>query len=105
MLSGKKRSLSSTMSKVRMTSAAKDKEAAEELDLTALKTQMQELLAQKERALKEVNDKWADVATKTTEVSITPAKSDIFSDIFGVGWLHFYVTDNAGAQVEIPAYR
>lgn len=105
MLTGRKRSLSSTMSKVRMASAAKDRKIAEEQDLENLQEQMKELLLQKEKALKDVTAKWADVTTKTTEVSITPTKSDIFSEIFGVAWLPYYLTDNAGSQVEIPAFK
>ena len=104
MLTGRKRSLSSTMSKVRMSAAAKDKKLAEEQDLEALNDQMKDLLLQKEKALKVINDKWAEVTTKISEVSITPTKSDIFAELFGVGWLPYYLTENAGSQVEIPAF-
>jgi len=104
MLTGRKRSLSGTMSKVRMSEAAKDRKLAEEQDLDALNDQMKELLLQKEKVLKNVNDKWADVTARSTEVSITPTKSDIFSELFGVGWLPYYLADNAGSQVEIPAF-
>jgi hypothetical protein len=62
------------------------------------------LMLQKEKAVKDINEKWADVTVKTTDISITPAKSDIFSELFGVGWLPYYLTENAGSQVEIPAY-
>lgn len=104
MLTGRKRSLSSTMSKVRMTEAAKDKRLAEEQDLEALNDQMKELLLQKEKAVKDVTEKWSEVVAKTSEISIKPAKSDIFSELYGVGWLPYYLTDNAGSRVEIPAY-
>ena len=104
MLTGRKRSLSSTMSKVRMSEAAKDKKLAEEQDLEALNDQMKDLLLQKEKSVKVVSDKWADVTAKTSEISVTPAKSDIFSELYGVGWLPYYLTDHAGSQVEIPAY-
>lgn len=104
MLTGKKRSLSSTMSKVRMSTAAKDRKQAEEQDLEALNDQMKALLLQKEKTVKDVSDKWSEVAAKTSEISIKPTKSDIFSELYGVGWLPYYVTENAGSQVEIPAY-
>ncbi len=104
MLSGRKRSLSSTMSKVRMASAAKDKREAEEQDLAALNDQMKELLQLKEEALKDVNEKWADVTSKVTEVTINPTKSDLYLEIFGVGWLPYYQTENAGKTLEIPAF-
>ncbi|PKN98223.1 MAG: ATP-binding protein [Chloroflexi bacterium HGW-Chloroflexi-5] len=104
MLTGKKRSLSSTMSKVRMSTAAKDRKQAEEQDLEALNDQMKALLLQKEKTVKDVSEKWSEVAAKTSEISIKPTKSDIFSELYGVGWLPYYVTENAGSQVEIPAY-
>lgn len=104
MLTGRKRSLSSTMSKVRMSEAAKDRKLAEEQDLDAFNDQMKELLLQKEKAIKLINEKWADVTTKVAEVSITPTKSDIFSELFGVGWLPYYLTENTGSQVEVPAF-
>jgi len=104
MLTGRKRSISSTISKVRMAASAKDKQKAEELDLKALEEQMQALLKEKEEAIKEVNEKWADVAADVSEVSINPTKSNIFEDVFGVGWLPFYQIENAGAQIEIPAF-
>lgn len=105
MLTGRKRSLSSTMSKVRMATAAKDKKVAEEQDLKQLQAEMQQLLQQKDKAIKDVNAKWADVAAKTSEIPLAPAKSDIFSEIFGVGWLPYYLTENAGSQVEVPAFK
>ncbi|PKO00410.1 MAG: hypothetical protein CVU42_04355 [Chloroflexi bacterium HGW-Chloroflexi-4] len=104
MLTGRKRSLSSTMSKVRMTEAAKDKRQAEELDLEALNDQMKELLLQKEKAIKTVTEKWSDVAAKVSEVSISPAKSDIFSELYGVGWLPYYLTENDGISIEVTAF-
>ena len=104
LLTGKKRSLSSTMSKVRMAAAAKDKKTAEEQALAQLQEQLKELLQQKEKAIKEVNEKWADVAAGSSEVSINPAKSDIFSEVFGVAWLPFYQVETAGSQIEIPAF-
>ena len=105
MLSGKKRSLSSTISKARMAASAKDKKVAEEQDLKALQDQMQELLKQKEAAVKEVTEKWADAAADISEISITPTKTNIFEDIFGVGWLPYYQTENAGTRIEIPAFE
>jgi hypothetical protein len=103
--SGKKRSLSSTISKARMAASAKDKKVAEEQDLKALEEQMQELLKQKEAAVQEVNEKWADAAADVSEISINPTKSNIFEEIFGVGWLPYYHTENAGTHIEIPAFN
>lgn len=105
MLTGRKRSLSSTMSKVRQAAAAKDKKETEEQQLEQLKDQLQELQQQKEKALADVREKWADTTGKISEISISPTKSDIFSDVFGVAWLPYYLTENAGNPLEIAAFQ
>ena len=104
MLTGRKRSLSSTMSKVRQAAAAKDKKVAEEQQLEQLQEQLQELQQQKEKAVADVREKWSDTAGKISEISISPTKSDIFSDVFGVAWIPCYLTENADNIVEIAAF-
>ena len=104
MLTGRKRSLSSTVSKVRMTSAAKDRLTAEEETFKQYNAQMIELKAQMEEALKAVDEKWQNVVSQVSEVTISPTKSDIFSEVFGVAWVPYYLVETAGQKVEIPAF-
>jgi hypothetical protein len=105
MLTGRKRSLSGTMSKVRMASAAKDKLTAEEQLLKQLNDQMVELVQQKTNALETVNEKWENVVSQVSEISVSPTKSDIFSEVFGVAWLPFYLVENEGKKQELPAFK
>jgi hypothetical protein len=104
MLTGRKRSISSTVSKVRMTSAAKDRLAAEEETFKQYNAQLIELKAQMDEALKAVDEKWENVVSQVTEVSISPTKSDIFSEVFGVAWVPFYLVEQNGKTVELPAF-
>jgi hypothetical protein len=104
MLTGRKRSLNSTISKVRMASAAKDKLNAEEETLKQLNDQLAELQRQQAEALKDVEVKWEGVASQVSEVTISPTKSDIFNEVFGVAWVPYYLVDNAGQKLEIPAF-
>jgi hypothetical protein len=104
MLTGRKRSISSTVSKVRMTSAAKDRLTAEEETFKQYNAQMVEMKAQMDLALKTVDDKWEDVVSQVTEVAISPTKSDIFSEVFGVAWVPYYVVDQDGKTLELPAF-
>jgi hypothetical protein len=104
MLTGRKRSLNSTISKVRMASAAKDKLNAEEETLKQYQEQLTELQAQQAKALEAIESKWESVITQTSEISFSPTKSDIFSEVFGVAWVPYYLVDNAGQKLEIPAF-
>jgi len=105
MLTGKKRSISGTLSKNRMASAAKDRLAAEETTLKQYQDQLEQLKLAKEDVVKEVKEKWAGIADEVTEITIKPTKSDIFSDIFAVVWLPYYIVDDNGKKIELPAFR
>ena len=105
MLTGKKRSLNSTITKVRMASEAKDRVAAEEQTLEQYKQQLQDLQEGKADAINDAKDKWSGIADEISEISIKPTKSDIFSDLFGVAWIPYYEVTSNGKKVEIPAYK
>lgn len=105
MLTGKKRSISGTLSKNRIASAAKDRLAAEETILKQYQDQLEQLKLAKENVVKEIKEKWEGIADEITEVTIKPTKSDIFFDIFTVVWLPYYIVDDNGKKVELPAFR
>jgi len=105
MLTGRKRSISSTITKTRMASEAKDRLAAEQQTLKQYQDQLLDLQKAREEIVKEVNDKYAAAVDDITEISIRPNKSDIFTDIFAVVWLPYFIVDQAGKKVELPAFK
>lgn len=105
MLTGRKRSISSTITKTRMASEAKDRLAAEQQTLKQYQDQLLDLQKAREEVVKEVNDKYAAAVDDITEISIRPNKSDIFTDIFAVVWLPYFIVDQAGKKVELPAFK
>lgn len=105
MLTGRRRSLTSTLSKNRMASAAKDKLESEETTLKQYQEQLDELKASKLDVEKEIREKWEGIADEITEVTIKPTKSDIFSDIFAVVWLPYYLVEDNGKKLELPAFQ
>jgi len=105
MLTGRKRSISSTLSKNRMTSAAKDKLEAEKTTLAQYLEQLEELKKAKEDLVAEIKEKWEGIADEISEITVKPAKSDIYPDIFAVVWLPYYIVDQGGKKIELPAFR
>ncbi len=105
MLLGKKRSITGTLSKNRMTSAAKDRLESEKTTLAQNIDQLEELKKAKDEVVSEVKAKWEGIADEITEVTVKAAKSDIFSDIFAVVWLPYYIVDQGGKKVELPAFK
>lgn len=105
MLSGRKRSLSSSISKGRMASAAKDKANLEKQTLEQLKEQLADLMKDKEQALADLKTKWEGKAGEISEIPVSPTKSNIYMDLFGVIWLPYYVVNVNGQKMEIPAFK
>lgn len=102
---GRKRSVTSQMSKNRLTQQAKA-EVDESIEaIQQFKAQIAELERRRAETEQDVNDRWAAVVNQVTEISVTPKKADIFLDHFGVAWMPFYITHAAGRMYEIPAFQ
>lgn len=72
--------------------------------LRDLDQELDQLQQQFQQELKQVNDKWAQVATDNQEYLVTPYKKDIHVDLFGVGWLPYWHMQVNGQQLLLPAF-
>ena len=101
---GRKKSLSSQLSKRRLTERAKA-DVDESVDaISDYKKQIAELEKQREDAIAELNAKWGDVVNDITEVTVNPKKTDVFVDLFGVAWTPHYVIRTGEELIELPAF-
>jgi len=101
---GRKRSITSQIAKNRLTQQAKA-EVDESFDaIEQFEQQIAAKEAERERVVKEVNDRWAAVVSQVTEITISPKKADIFVERFGVAWMPFYMMHVTGQMIQIPAF-
>ncbi len=99
-----RRTLSTSLTKRRMTEQAKA-EVEESLDAIAgYEGQLKALQAEQEAALAEINDRWGGLVNDETEITVAPKKTDIFVERFGVAWIPFYLVETGGELVELPAF-
>lgn len=95
-----RRSVSTSLTKRRMTAKAKaDVEESREVieDYQKDFKQMEEELTQE---LEELEDRWAKAATEVEEMKITPYKKDIHVEVFGVAWMPYWaVEDHDGIRL------
>lgn len=104
LFSKRRRSLSSSMSKRRMTAKAKaDIEESEE-EIEELTKEIEAMEEEAEEALQEVKKKWEAVAAETTTIPVTPYKKDISVDLFGVAWLPYLLVEVDGRFIELAGY-
>jgi hypothetical protein len=98
------RKLSSSLSKRRMTETAKA-DVQESIESIALyKKEIAELQRERDDTVREISDRWGHVVNDIDEVTITPKKTDIYVNLFGVAWKPFYVVQAGGEMFELPAF-
>ena len=87
-LFGRRRtSLSSSLTKHRLTEASKSRFEQSRQVVEDLKDQLGALDQERQSSLQQVNDRWAELVDDVSEVPLTPQKKDVFLDLFGVIWL------------------
>ncbi len=105
LFSRRKKSVSSSMSKRRMTSKAQE-DVEESIEAIAeFKAELDELAHEMKDALQEVEDKWADIIADTSEISVTPYKKDINAELFGVAWTPAHLVKEGSQFKESPGFQ
>ncbi len=104
LLSRRRRRLSTSLTKRRMTEKAKaDVEESIEA-IEEYERQIKDLESEQAQALQDVNDKWADIADDMIEIPVRPFKKDILVDLFGVAWMPYHIVQTGDRSMELPGY-
>lgn len=101
---GSMRKVSSSMTKRRMTEQAKSEVDESVQAIRQYKTQLDELEQRRSQIVEEANERWGNVVNQVNEIPITPKKSDVFIEHFGVAWLPYYLVRAGGDLYELPAF-
>lgn len=94
MFGGRRRSVSSSLSKRRMTAKAKAEVEESIENIAEYQEDIAELKQELEAALGEVGERWEKIADEETEIPLRPTKTNISLDLFGVAWLPYFQTAN-----------
>ncbi len=105
LFSKRRRSVSSSMSKRRMTSRAREEVEESKDEIERLQREIDALEAEMQKALDELEQKWEDVAARTTSIPVTPYKKDITLDLFGIGWMPYHVVMVDNRLETLPAFQ
>jgi hypothetical protein len=76
---------------------------AMESDLSLLEENEEKLVQEYEEAVRQVNEKWARIATTVEEFTVTPFKKDVSIDLFGIGWVPYWFAEVGGQPLLLPA--
>jgi hypothetical protein len=104
LLAGRRRRLTTSLSKRRMTSKAKAdvKESLELID--EYQAEIEELEEERQTEIREKEEKWDDLLEEFEEIPVTPYKKDILVELFGVVWFPYHMVYDQGRWEEVPAF-
>ena len=104
MVLGRSRSLSTSLTKRRMTAKAKADLEASEQDVKDAQEDIKELEETLKEELDEVSERWKKTIDQVIEETVAPYKKNIFMEIFGLVWLPYYAFKDAESWVTVPAF-
>lgn len=104
LFSKRRRSVSSSMTKRRMTAQAKADVEESKDEIADLQKEITALEQEAEAALAEIQAKWEAVAQERSSIPVTPTKSSINVALFGVAWLPHHIVQTDDEFVLLPGY-
>ena len=104
LFAGRRRSISTSLTKRRMTSKAKADLEASEKDVKEIEEDMKEMEGELQEELEAVKDHWEDALDNVVEETVSPYKKNIFIELFGLLWIPHYVFKNNGEKIIVPAF-
>jgi hypothetical protein len=104
LFSGRRRSLTTSLTKRRMTANAKA-DAEESLQtIKDLEDEIDDMAAEIEEVVDEINTRWEDAAADVEQIAVPPLKKDIYVSTFAVAWLPYHRIESGGRESDIPAW-
>jgi hypothetical protein len=100
----RKRSLTTPLTKHRLTEKAKADVQESQATITDMKKQMAALQSEKAQAVEEVNNRWGQIADQVSEIPIAALKKDVLLDLFGVAWVQYHQVKIGEEIEELPGY-
>lgn len=100
----RQKSISSSLTKRRMTAQAKAKLEKEKEDVEFAIENLKALEEEMKQSIAQVESEWKDKLSEISEIKITPLKKDIFVELFGIAWVPYYLVEMDGRTQRICAF-
>ncbi len=104
LFTGRRRSISTSLTKRRMTSKAKADVTAAEQEIKKIEEEMKRMEKALEAELEEVKARWEKAPEQVIEEPVSPYKKNIFIELFGLVWVPYYAYQQDSAWKKAPAF-
>lgn len=103
-LFSRRRSLTTSLTKRRLTEQAKAEVDESLAAIAELEQQLQALADEQTKAVEAVKQRWQAVAAQVEEIALRPYKKDVSVTLFGVAWTPFHLLRTTEGWIELPAF-
>jgi len=100
-----RKSISSSLTKRRLTSQAKAKLEKEKEDVEFAIKNLSTLQEEMKAAIAKLDNDWKGKINEVTEIKVSPLKKDIFIELFGIAWVPYYLVEIDGRTQRICAFN
>jgi hypothetical protein len=97
------RPMSTSASKERLAKKAKSDVAESQETIAQLQAQIAAIKQEAQATFQQIKDKWNAAALDIHELRVTPKRSDILVEVFGLGWIPYWQVEADGQRVEMEA--
>ena len=104
LFTGRRRSISTSLTKRRMTSKAKSDVESAEQEIEDIQEDMKAMEADLKKELEAVKARWEEALDQVVEEPVSPYKKNIFIELFGLVWLPYYAYQQGSDWKSIPAF-
>ncbi|HUF39920.1 MAG TPA: DUF87 domain-containing protein [Anaerolineales bacterium] len=100
----RRRTLTTSLSKRRMTSQAKA-DVDESLDtIKRLQEEIVETRQELDELIASIKSHWSEALEHVDEIPVAPYKKDILVELFGVAWLPYLLVESSAGTFELPGF-
>jgi hypothetical protein len=101
----RRRTLTTSLTKRRLTEKAKAEVEESIQAIEAYEKEIEALQAEMEGVLQDIQERWENTVAEVEEINVPAKKTQIFTELFGVVWLPYYIVQSGSGAVELAAYK
>ena len=101
---GRKKTLTSQLTKNRMSQQARVAVDDSNNVIAQLKEQISQLEQNRQQVVQSTHERWGVIANQVSDVPLLPKKGAVYIQVFGVAWQPFYILNSGSSVLELPAF-
>ncbi len=101
---GRKKNVTTQFTKHRLAQSARADVQESQEAVAQYQRDLNALIRERDEMASEINNRWGTVVNEISEIAVKPKKTDIYVNIFGVGWMPYYIVQAGSETFELAAF-